>query len=144
MQVPYNSLEERSDNLLSPYYGSSKWYVLTIYKAQRKDYVDEWDLKARLTRYCIQFGVHLVDYGFHNDGKYKQLHIHAIVQMVGSMEPNYNHKGWSYVLRPYYSRSKYKEGCPYWRYIHRCDWACPYKKEQLMLENYYQYNYHNF
>lgn len=110
-------------------------YTLCIYKAQRKDYVTFKEIMARFRAYTHGW-FHIVDYGIHVGGRYNQLHLHAIVQGDGVFSKNINSQGWSYVLR-HYTDKTYREGCPYWRYIHSEDWANPYKLEQLLASNKY-------
>lgn len=124
----YNS-EERSDNIY-------KKYTLCIYKARRKDYVDQYDLMARLLAYKRWTGCNIIDFGYHLDGRYNQLHLHAIVEIQGWVSHSINQMGWSWVTEKYYSK-KYTQDSPYYKYIHSDDHDNIYRKEMLFTQNRY-------
>lgn len=134
---PQERAKRRDNSPLQPI----KFYALTIYKAQRKEYVKFNIIYSKLIHFCKTFNLHLVDYGYHISGRYRQCHMHAIVQTKGKVTFRpISIMSWTYKFLPYFSNT-YHNGCPYWRYIHKEDHARLGQIENLKIKNYSKYHY---
>lgn len=110
-------------------------YTITIRKSRVKEQVTRQELESRLRVYCDLTKSKLYDYGFHIHGKYRQLHLHAVVRSDAKLF-NYYKDGWFHYCTPVIRYSPRIT-----RYIHSDDHDNPYKLEQILIENESNYHY---
>lgn len=122
-------------------YHSSKstldtYYALRIRRSNLK-YTTQQELQKILFEFIVAMGVHLVDYGFHLGGRYRQCHLHALFQ--GKLQGRYLQMGqFNLYWEPCKNRVAYD------MYMHKEDKNRQAVKDNMATINYYQHNLNNY
>lgn len=109
------------------------YYLLTIRKHQVKDYVTEETLNRHLKYYNVK------DYCYEAHGKYKQLHVHAIVEIdtIDVKEHKVSHKGFLHHIKIINSKP-HLLACIHYLYKHNPNQEYV---NQTRLANYFRHHY---
>ncbi len=120
----------------------STLYMLTISCQQKNDYIDKSMLDEVILYLKLHISsFHIIHSVYENSGKYKQLHWHALVRVIGSFRwKRYNSFGHQNITKNTYRI--------HWKFSHNPASAIQYMKKDLkhksqddiFINNYYSIN----
>ncbi len=112
-------------------------YMVTIAKCQKLDYVEPSQLNSVMLWLKIkQRTLHVDDYTYENDGKYRQLHMHSIVTVKRPVYYKYNNKHNGFYID--WKLITDLDGA--YRYIHKHAYN-EHEQQMIINENYIRNNY---